>query len=302
IQPLASYGVLGNTFPVAAKSAAGIDLLKTNQGADIHALNDRPKLGTRLNRGFFMRVSAHLKNYGGLDGSTSVRRVLGCGKVNPVQLTTLSLTSECGDLKHHTKEAIMPNSISLNLIGSSLRVENDHVYVTSNELAKAFGKSHRHVVEAIKALDCSEEFSLPNFRQSFYRADNGQSYTNYHITRDGFAFLAMGFTGKKAAQFKEAYIQAFNQMEKQLLGRPALPAPHPIDTIDFSHQRWLVVVDEGEVTARRVLNTDEYLFNRQQFINYFKEPGVGLNQIDQLMELSKAVNERLVKLVQMGAK
>ncbi|EGD1134269.1 Rha family transcriptional regulator, partial [Escherichia coli] len=42
----------------------------------------------------------------------------------------------------------------------------------------------------------------------------------YQITRDGFAFLAMGFTGKRAAQFKEAYINAFNQMEK-LLSKPS---------------------------------------------------------------------------------
>lgn len=35
----------------------------------------------------------------------------------------------------------------------------------------------------------------------------------YYMTRDGFTFLAMGFTGKVAAQFKENYINAFNQME-----------------------------------------------------------------------------------------
>jgi 2-hydroxy-3-keto-5-methylthiopentenyl-1-phosphate phosphatase len=56
------------------------------------------------------------------------------------------------------------------------------------------------------------------------------------------------------------------------------------------------------VMGRRLLNTDEYLFNRKQFINFFKEPNIGFNQVDQLMELSKAVNERLVKLVQAEAK
>jgi flagellar basal body rod protein FlgG len=35
----------------------------------------------------------------------------------------------------------------------------------------------------------------------------------------------MGFTGTKAAQFKEAYINAFNQMEKQLYEQKQLPAP-----------------------------------------------------------------------------
>ena len=33
------------------------------------------------------------------------------------------------------------------------------------------------------------------------------------MTKDGFCFLAMGFTGKEAAKWKEAFINAFNQME-----------------------------------------------------------------------------------------
>ena len=38
----------------------------------------------------------------------------------------------------------------------------------------------------------------------------------YDITRDGFAMLAMGFTGKEAARWKEAYISTFNAMEAKL--------------------------------------------------------------------------------------
>ena len=33
------------------------------------------------------------------------------------------------------------------------------------------------------------------------------------MTRDGFTFLAMGYRGKKAAYFKELYIEMFNEME-----------------------------------------------------------------------------------------
>ncbi len=39
----------------------------------------------------------------------------------------------------------------------------------------------------------------------------------FNITRDGFSFLAMGFTGKKAAEFKERFIAAFNAMEQRLI-------------------------------------------------------------------------------------
>ena len=44
------------------------------------------------------------------------------------------------------------------------------------------------------------------------------------MTRDGFAFLAMGFTGVKAAAFKEAFIAEFSRMERELRGRPAFDA------------------------------------------------------------------------------
>ena len=36
------------------------------------------------------------------------------------------------------------------------------------------------------------------------------------MTRDGFTLLAMGFTGKKALEWKIRYIQAFNEMERKL--------------------------------------------------------------------------------------
>lgn len=51
-----------------------------------------------------------------------------------------------------------------------------------------------------------------------------RTYRIFRITRDGFVFLAMGFTGKEAAQWKEAYITAFNKMEAQLSTNP-LPLP-----------------------------------------------------------------------------
>ena len=43
---------------------------------------------------------------------------------------------------------------------------------------------------------------------------NWQEYPEYLMNRDGFSLLAMGFTGKKALEWKVKYIQAFNAMEK----------------------------------------------------------------------------------------
>ena len=53
------------------------------------------------------------------------------------------------------------------------------------------------------------------FEESQY-VNRGKEYKQYFMNRDGFTLLAMGYTGKKALDFKLKYIEAFNQMEKQL--------------------------------------------------------------------------------------
>lgn len=101
----------------------------------------------------------------------------------------------------------------------SLTVQNGKVTASSRDIAKRFDKEHRNVIRAIESLDCSKDFALLNFEQGYYTLPQtgNQKHTCYEITRDGFAFLCMGFTGKKAAKWKEAYINAFNEMEKKIL-------------------------------------------------------------------------------------
>lgn len=38
----------------------------------------------------------------------------------------------------------------------------------------------------------------------------------YHLSHDGFALLAMGFTGSEALRWKVAFLEAFRQMEADL--------------------------------------------------------------------------------------
>lgn len=90
----------------------------------------------------------------------------------------------------------------------------DTARANSLMVAKMFGKNHRDVLKSIRELDCSEEFRLRNFAQSNYVNEQGHKQPMYDMTRDGFTFLVMGYRGKKAAQFKEAYIKRFNEMEK----------------------------------------------------------------------------------------
>ena len=91
---------------------------------------------------------------------------------------------------------------------------------TSLQVAEHFGKRHNDDLRAVRNLGCSEEFSLRNFAQVIAEYKNGKGGTQqgpaYRMTRDGFALLAMGFTGKEAMRWKEAYIAAFNAMEARL--------------------------------------------------------------------------------------
>ncbi len=88
--------------------------------------------------------------------------------------------------------------------------------VSSREVAENFGKRHTEVLRAIddkisqNAILRSDKY----FIETNYKAGTGKEYKEYLLTRDGFSFLVMGFTGAKADEWKLKYIDAFNKMEK----------------------------------------------------------------------------------------
>lgn len=102
-------------------------------------------------------------------------------------------------------------------------VRDNTVLANSRDVAENFGKRHADVLRAIDDLDCSPEFTERNFALSAYKDATGRSLRSYDMTRDGFVFLVMGFTGSTAARFKEAYIAAFNAMEAELRERQEEP-------------------------------------------------------------------------------
>ena len=107
-------------------------------------------------------------------------------------------------------------AVTQNVTTPTLLLTDGQPMATSLQVAEHFGKRHNDVLRAVRNLGCSEDFSLRNFAQSTYLNDRKQSQPMYYISRDGFAMLGMGFTGKEAIQWKEAYIAAFNAMEARL--------------------------------------------------------------------------------------
>lgn len=87
---------------------------------------------------------------------------------------------------------------------------------TSLIVAEVFGKNHKDVLRDIERLSCSDSFNERNFAPIEYTDSRGRSQKAYEMTKDGFSFLVMGYTGEKAGQFKERFINEFNKREQLL--------------------------------------------------------------------------------------
>lgn len=147
---------------------------------------------------------------------------------------------------------IKPNSYGLFAEKSS-----GQAMISSLTVAEVFEKQHKHVLESIKNLDCSADFRESNFRPSSYRNSQNKKQPCYNMTKDGFAFLVFRFTGKKAAQFTEAYIKAFNAMASHIseFYDYRMNYPDYTDAIKEHYER------EGK-TAQFAYSTEEDMINK----------------------------------------
>ena len=106
---------------------------------------------------------------------------------------------------------------------------NGNDVTTSLIVAEVFGKEHSKVMRDIENLSCSESFRVANFGYTPYtHPQNGQVYHYYEMTKDGFSFLVMGYTGTKAGEFKERFINEFNKREAMLKNDDYTKAPGSI--------------------------------------------------------------------------
>ena len=94
-------------------------------------------------------------------------------------------------------------------------IQNNQIVVSSKDIADHFGKQHKDVLENIHNILAAENSATKFYQETTYQ-NRGKDYKEYLMNRDGFSLLAMGFTGKKALQWKLKYIEAFNEMEETL--------------------------------------------------------------------------------------
>lgn len=100
---------------------------------------------------------------------------------------------------------------------------------TSMKVAEVFGKQHKVVLRAIEdKIQSAQNYAdyKKMFEASTYTDSRGREQKVFFMNRDGFTFIAFGFTGKAADQFKLKYISAFNSMETQIRTGYAIPGSY----------------------------------------------------------------------------
>lgn len=95
-------------------------------------------------------------------------------------------------------------------------IANNKAITDSLTVAEVFDKEHARVMRDIRELGCSEEFRVGNFAESTYVNQQKRTMPMYQMSKKGFTLLVMGYTGPKAMEFKEKYIEEFERIESKL--------------------------------------------------------------------------------------
>ena len=159
--------------------------------------------------------------------------------------------------------------------------------VSSVQVAKDFEKEHKNVIQTIKNLTAENSAVKNMFIENNYFTERGRKYKCYEITRDGFSLLVMGFTGKKALEWKLKYIEAFNKMEQAIISGHSSDMQALINCFEkFSErldalenrQKRLETKSAGFTppTVEEVENYCDYLgewIDAERFVDYYESVG-----------------------------
>ena len=184
-------------------------------------------------------------------------------------------------------------------------MKNQQAVTTSLAVAQAFDKKHKHVLEAINnKIDSAENSAQYKnmFMESFYQDLSGKRNKMYYMNRDGFTFIAMGFTGRKADEFKLKYIQAFNAMEEQIRNQQRLPQS-PTEMLKLVADSTLETAEKVKVLSNRM---DEFeqnaLLDSGEYGRLTKEINAEVNYYISVhhLELNQKQRSQLYKDINRG--
>lgn len=114
------------------------------------------------------------------------------------------------------------NAVETRATAPAITICNGLATVLTTNVAGVFQKAHKDVLEAVETIiqrtpeDRRGNFIPVELERPSNLGKGIVKYKAYALTKAGFTFLAMGFTGEKADKFKWAYIDEFERMEEAL--------------------------------------------------------------------------------------
>ena len=127
---------------------------------------------------------------------------------------------------------------------NELMIENKSdigLVVSSRVVAKELGKRHGHVIRDLERIltdpDVDSLIILSNYRDS-----KGETRKEYLLTKDGFTLYMFNIQGHN--DFKRAYINKFNEMERRLKEQKSASPSYLIDDAIERAKRWIEEQEE----------------------------------------------------------
>lgn len=138
-------------------------------------------------------------------------------------------------------------------------IDGGRAFTDSLIIAEVFGKEHRNVMADVdnqlsKLREAGDpEWGMLNFQRTPYQhSQNGQTYSKYVMTEDGFTIIAMSYTTPAAMRMKIAFITEFKRMRERLISlvTPSYAIDDPIERA----QRWIAErQDRDRIESERLL-------------------------------------------------
>ncbi|PQG40229.1 phage regulatory protein [Enterococcus faecalis] len=197
---------------------------------------------------------------------------------------------------------------------NNLVIMKDQQAVTSSlQVAETFGKEHRAVLKAIDDLKegLAQKYADLFCEDTYIHPQNKQAYRVVYMNRDGFTLAVLGFNNsQKVLEFKLKYIEAFNQMEKEIQ-QPKLPTSQrelamlALSANEETNERVDVIEKEvADLKDNQKIGADDYGYLSRRVHQRVAEVARGFGKItkEQRSKLYKDINSGIKQITGVGTR
>ncbi|EHV2921800.1 Rha family transcriptional regulator [Enterococcus faecalis] len=192
-------------------------------------------------------------------------------------------------------------------------MKNKQVVTSSLQVAETFGKEHRAVLKAIDDLKegLAQKYADLFCEDTYIHPQNKQAYRVVYMNRDGFTLAVLGFNNsQKVLEFKLKYIEAFNQMEKEIQ-QPKLPTSKrelallALSANEETNERVDVIEKEvADLKDNQKIGADDYGYLSRRVHQRVAEVARGFGKItkEQRGKLYKDINSGIKQITGVGTR